>query len=163
MPRHMHQPPPHRIRLFLLLLVIPWLAACHTLAPLPPVDLTLPGWELHRGQAVWHSPDKSTELAGDLLVASRPDGHALLEFTKASWPLVVVRITPDAWQLESAATGQRRSGRGTPPARSAWLVLPRCLAGAPAPKGWSFTREPDNGWTLEHPRSGESLHGYLLP
>ena len=164
MPTTPHTPRPHpnRTRFFLYLL-IPCLTACQTLAPLPPTDLTQPGWQVRRGQAVWLTSHHGTELAGDLLFASHPDRHSLLEFTKASWPLVLVRLTPDAWKLESDSTGQRHSGRGSPPPRSAWLVLPLCLAGKPPPAGWHFSRDSANGWTLSHHRSGEQLSGYLLP
>lgn len=161
MPSHSPHPTPGRTALLLCLLLAS-LTACQTVSPLPPVDLAQPGWQLHHGQAVWRHAHQGTELAGDLLVASRPDGHTVLEFTKASWPMVVVRLTPNAWQLESASTGRRHSGRGSPPARSAWLVLPDCLAGLPPPAGWHFA-PTEEGWALEHPRTGEQLHGYLLP
>jgi hypothetical protein len=127
------------------------------------VDLSQPGWQVRRGQAVWLTSSQGTELAGDLLLASRPDGQILLEMTKASWPLVVVRLTSRTWQFESASTGQRRSGRGAPPPRSAWLVLPRCLTGTPPPTGWDFTREAGDGWRLQHRRTGELIYGFLIP
>jgi hypothetical protein len=156
-------PAPTNRRGFLLWLLLPSLTACRTPAPLPPVDLTRPGWQVRRGQAVWLASSQGTELAGDLLFASHPDGQIILEFTKASWPLVVVRVTSNGWQFNSASTGQSRSGRGSPPSRSAWLVLPRCLAGAPAPTGWKFAHESQEGWRLEHRRTGEQVYGFLLP
>jgi hypothetical protein len=148
---------------FILWLLLPCLVACRSLAPLPPADLSQPGWQLRHGQALWLPSFQGTEVAGDLLLASRSDGHALLEFTKASWPIVLVHLTSKSWRLEAGSTGQRYSGRGPPPARSAWLVLPRCLAGEPAPAGWSFTPDTEEGWELTHHRTGEQIRGYFLP
>jgi hypothetical protein len=161
MPHHSPQRPILSSLFFWLLL--PCLVACRTVAPLPPADLSQPGWQLRRGQALWLPSRQGTELAGDLLFADQADGRAVLEFTKASWPLILVQVSPQSWLLESVSTGQRHSGHGTPPARSAWLVLPRCLAGEPPPAGWRFSSGPEEGWSLTHPRTGEQIRGYFLP
>jgi hypothetical protein len=123
----------------------------------------VPGWNVRRGQAVWRSTHSSVQLAGELVYASNPDGQILIEFTKTPLPLVVVRITSVAWQLEFIADDHRFTGPGQPPPRSAWLVLPQCLNNHTAPPGWIFNIDADNNWFLGNPRTGEQLDGYLLP
>jgi hypothetical protein len=43
--------------------------------PLAPIDLAEPGWTVRVSAAVWHPPGNAPELAGELLVASHPDGR----------------------------------------------------------------------------------------
>jgi hypothetical protein len=139
-----------------------WLAGCLSLPPQAPVDLTGPDWTVRNGQAVWKQSRDGTEIAGELLVASHPDGSAIVQFTKPPLPFASARQTPGHWQVQFFAQNQTYAGRGRPPARVIWLQLPLALAGRGAASGWLLTRGSDDGWRFENTRSGESLAGFLL-
>jgi hypothetical protein len=144
--------------LLLLLLLAP---SCATVPRLPAADLNQPGWTVHEGQAVWTSKRGASEMAGEILVATRPDNTAFVQFTKTPFPFVIARATTNSWQIEVPAQNRRYSGPGQPPQRVIWLQLPRVLSGEPPPKGWSWRRLENNRWLLQNRSSGESLEGYL--
>jgi hypothetical protein len=135
-------------------------SACQTLGPLPPVDLKEPGWTVREGQAVYRRNRTEPEIAGEILVATRPDGSSVVQFTKAPFPLMIARTTPAGWQVEEPARNRRYSGHGHTPGRILWLALPRALTGRPLPKDIQW-RSDANGWHLENRQTGESLEGYL--
>ncbi len=136
------------------------LAACRTAPPLGPVNLKDPGWTIRQGQAVWKRKRDAPEIAGELLVATRKDGRALVQFTKNPFPLIIAQSAQDAWEVRVPMQNRFYSGHGKPPSRLIWLYLPRMLSGTPPPKGWSW-RSDSNGWKLENGRTGESLEGYF--
>jgi len=138
-------------------------AGCRTPPPPPQVDLSEPGWRLRRGQAVWKPASHRPELAGELLIASHPDGRGFIEFSKTPFPLVVAGFSGQAWQIQFGSGRRRLTGRGEPPAKSAWLLLPRALTGAAPPAGWRFLPSDPGSWLLENAQTGESLRGYLRP
>jgi hypothetical protein len=138
------------------------LTACQTVPPQKPADLTSPGWIIRRGQAVWRARPGAPELAGELLVATRANGDVFLEFSKPPLQVVVVQATAGAWSIQLATRRRSFRGRGVPPGRSVWLVLPRCLVGQAPPTGWTFQRKPQDGWHLSRASSGELLEGYLI-
>jgi hypothetical protein len=137
------------------------LVGCATMAPLPPANLQEPGWNVRDGQAVWKRDRKTPEIAGEILVATRADGRALVQFTKNPFPLLTAQSTPKGWQVESPTDNKFYSGYGAPPARLIFLYLPRLLAGESPPKGWSYEKLPDNGYKLENHARGESLDVYF--
>ena len=100
---------------FLLLIAI-FLCACQT-APLPPTNFSEPGWKIQQGQAVWRAKKDSPEIAGELLIATNPDGRTVLQFTKTPFPFVIAQTTPKSWQLEVPAQNKKYSAPGKPPAR----------------------------------------------
>src|SRR2546430_5175382 len=65
-----------------LLVVAAALLGCHTDSP-PPLNLAEVGWKVRKGEAVWRSGPGAPELAGELLVATHPDGRALVQFTRS--------------------------------------------------------------------------------
>jgi hypothetical protein len=136
------------------------LTSCH-IAPMGPVNLQEKGWQVREGQAVWKRNKTAPEIAGDVLVATRGDGRSFVQFTKTPFPMIIAQTTTNRWQIEIPMQNKRYSGPGSPPKRLIWAYLPRLLAGDRAPKGWSWTRLPDNGWRLENARSGEVLQGYV--
>jgi hypothetical protein len=154
------RPPP---RLLVCGLTVLLLAGCRTAPPLTRIDLSESGWQVQCGQAVWKAGRHGPELAGELLMASQADGRRLVEFSKTPLTLVVLRITPGTWQLQLVAAKRQFSGRGEPPPRSAWLLLPRCLQGVPPPPGWTFSSPERDAWRIENAGTGESLQGYLSP
>ena len=138
------------------------LTACRT-TPLPSVNLQEPGWTVREGQAVWKRDKDGPEIAGELLVATRPDGRNFVQFTKTPFPMIVAQSTTNRWQVEIPMQNKRYSAPGSPPKRLIWLYLPRLLSGGSPPKGWSWSSLPENRWHLENSRSGEVLEGYLSP
>lgn len=134
------------------------LVGCRTTPALPPVDLSLSGWQVQRGQAVWQPPRKRPELAGEILVARKSNGDALVQFTKDPFPLATAQIAGDRWQVDFG-TGQRSwRGRGRPPGSFLWLQLPAALRGEEPRRPWAFARHHET-WRLENPRTGEWLEG----
>ena len=143
----------------LLLLVAA--TGCGTLSPpLPPVNLNDPGWTVHEGQAVWSMKHGKRELAGEVLVATRIDGDAFVQFAKTPFPFLIGRLSQGRWEVQFPARNRRYSGPGAPPQRLIWLYLPRVLAGQPAPAGLSW-RHDGHQWRLENPSAAESVEGYF--
>jgi hypothetical protein len=116
---------------------------------------------LRQGQAVWQRNRRAPELAGEVLLATREDGHVLVQFSKPPFPLVVAQKTADTWEVRIPTQNQFYSGRGRPPARLIWLYLPSLLSGGEPPKGWSWQKQEGNRWHLENPSTGEVLDGYF--
>lgn len=134
---------------------------CRTPVSFPPVDLNQPGWTLKQGQTVWHRQAGGEGVAGEILVASRPDGRAFVQFSKNPFPLVVAQCTTNDWMVEFPPQDKRYSGHGPPPPRIIFLQLPRVLSGLPPPKGWSWQKLNNGGWRLKNRSSGEFLDVYL--
>jgi len=139
------------------------LAGCRIVSPMPPVNLSEPGWKTRQGEAVWRSKKDAPEISGELLVATNPDGRALVQFTKTPIPFVTGQTSSNKWQIHFVPNNQTYAGPGKPPAQLLWLHLPRCLAGMPAPKFVVWRPSTNDTWRLENRLTGESLEGYLNP
>ena len=146
-----------------LLFLVLHLTGCRTIPTLPPVNLSETGWKTEQGQAVWRANSTAPEIAGDLMIATNPDGRSFVQFTKTPLPFVVAQSTPNTWQIQFVPNNKTYSGRGNPPVRLVWLYLPRCLAGQPPPKSWTWQHLDNNRWRLENRSTGEFLEGYLTP
>ena len=142
----------------LLLLV---LSACRTVPPLPKLDLTRPGWTMLRGQAVWCPRQGNPGVAGEIMLATNLDGTTFVQFTKSPLPLAVAQETATGWQVEFPLQHLRYTGRGTPPARLVWFILPAAYSGVPVPSPWIWQRLDGDSWHLQNSRSGESLEGFF--
>src|SRR2546421_166697 len=85
-PRRLHSmfdvPSSFILPLCTLLLILLFLAGCALLPPLPQANLRDPGWTVREGQAVWKSKRGASDIAGEILVATQPDGRAFVQFTK---------------------------------------------------------------------------------
>ena len=147
----------------LALIAIIFSLGCRAVPSQPPFDLALPAWSVRQGQAVWRSQAGAAEIAGELLVATHPDGRSFVQFTKVPLPLVLAQATRRSWQIEFAAEDKRYSGRGAPPSRLVWFQLVRLLNGNEPAPGWKYAEKPDRAWRLEHAGTGEFLEGYLAP
>ncbi len=134
---------------------------CRTFPPLPSVDLAERGWSVRQGQAVWKSSSTAPEIAGELVVATRPDGSSFLQFTKTPLPFVVAQTTSNSWQIQFVPENRRFSGPGKPPRRLLWLQLARCADGNCDAKQFSFTTLPNGNRFLQDRKSGESIEFYL--
>ncbi len=150
------------IRFFLLVLLAS-LAACRTGPILQSPNIDAKSWTIRRGQAVWQRDRKAPPIAGELLVATNPDGQFLVQFTKTPFPTVIAQAAPTQWQVQFFPQGWTFSGRGEPPGKWVWFQLPRALAGAKRTLDWSFHAQAKDAWRLENLRTGESLEGYLAP
>ncbi|MEY2429671.1 MAG: hypothetical protein QOJ40_2556 [Verrucomicrobiota bacterium] len=147
--------------MFALLLFLLAVTGCAMLPPLAPANLKDPGWSVREGQAVWKAKRGAAEIAGEILVATQPNGAAFVQFTKTPFPFVIAQATTNSWQIEIPTQNKRYSGPGQPPKRLIWLHLPRVLSGSPPPKGWSWRVLEGDRWLLENRASGESLEGYF--
>ena len=141
--------------------VVLCLLGCNTMHPLPPVDLSAQGWRIQEGQAVWRHEQDTPEIAGELLVATHPDGHALVQFSKNPFPMIVAQRTSRSWEVQVPTANRRYSGPGTPPSRLFWLYLPEILRGAAPPGNWTWKNLGNGWWRLANSRTGESLEGFL--
>jgi hypothetical protein len=112
---------------------------------------------------VWKPSATASEIAGDLLLATHPQQQLLVEFTKGSLPVLTLQVSPGSWSLHIPTQKRTYTGRGDPPARSAWLVLARDLAGLPPSAGWPLTSSSPNRLRIANPHSGEILDVYLSP
>ena len=136
------------------------LLGCRTMPPLPKVSLTEPGWTVRQGQAIWHPKREGPEIAGELLVATRTNGTALVQFTKTPFPLVVAQQTRSSWEIEFPTEKKKYSAPGHPPGRLIWFWLVQALTGESLPKN-IFCRHDQKSWHLENRVTGESLEGYF--
>lgn len=142
------------------LLLIPAIG-CRTVPPLAPVNLNEPGWTVRQGQAVWKRQRQAPEIAGEILLATGPNGRAFVQFTKNPFPLMIAQSTAETWQVEAPMENKRYSGRGKPPARLIFLWLPRALAGQTLPREWKWQQLQNNGWRLKNEATGEWLEVYF--
>jgi hypothetical protein len=142
------------------LLLLTTLGACVTAPPLPKVDLSAPGWTVREGQAIWRPRRQGPEIAGELLVATRADGSAFVQFTKTPFPFAIAQSSPAGWQIEFPPQNRRFAAPGSPPARIVWFQLAEAALGKPVGKGWTW-RDSTNNWQLKNLSSGESLDGYF--
>jgi len=137
-------------------------ASCRT-AKEPLFTVAGPGWSVRQGQVVWRPGRRFPELGGELMVASHEDGRGAIEFAKTPLTLVVAQTTRTNWWIQFPPARMSFAGRGAPPRRFSWLYLGGALAGEPLPAPLRFQRQPEGGWRLENPRTGETLEGFLAP
>lgn len=147
--------------LLLTVLTVSLLLGCATSRPLPPADLSAPGWTTQQGQAVWKTD--GSDLAGELIFARHTDGSSSLQFIKTPLPLVSAQVRGPRWTITFIADNRTVSGKGTPPVPLLWLHLASALNGISPPLPLKFSRERDATWQLANPETGESISGFLNP
>lgn len=145
------------------LLALVFCVSCRTPNPLPPADLSDPGWKILQGQAIWQPPGNRPELTGDLLLATNVNGNFFVQLTKNPFPLVTAEAFGDQWQIEFGADARSWRGRGQPPERFGWFLLSRALLDGKTPGNWRFENVTTNSWRLSNPRTGEKLEGGFFP
>lgn len=146
-----------------LLLVMAGTLSCRTATPLPPADLSAPGWRVMQGEVLWKPSRQHAELAADLMFATNSTGDYLVQLTKDPFPLVTAEVIGEKWQIQFQAGRYSRSGHGLPPARFPWFQLPRALRGAAPGPDWRFEWVNTNAWRLANPETGETLEGAFFP
>src|SRR5688572_6639843 len=150
MPSHIERPFAMPVVVLLL-----FLTGCAASRPLPPADLSAPGWAIQAGQAVWKSG--SSDLAGELIFAKRSDGSSALQFIKTPLPLVSAQMRENRWTITFVADNRTVSGKGIPPAQLLWLHLASALKGeSPAPPV-RFSQDAGGNWKLENSQTGEAI------
>lgn len=137
--------------------------SCRSLPPLPPADLSAPGWQVQQGQAIWKPTRERPELAGELLLATNRSGDFFLQFSKTPFTLATAQVMSGQWQIEFGSGDYFRRGRGEPPPRFGWFQLPSALGGATLARAWRFERTDASFWRLSNQRTGESLEGSFFP
>ena len=135
--------------------------SCQTIPPLPPVNLSEPGWALHQGQAVWRSQADAPEIAGEILFATHGQDRTMLQMTKTPLPFVTVQTRGEEWEIEFVPQQRTFSGRGTPTTRLLWIHLARALNGTKPPAPLEFKQTEPHGFMLENPKTGEMISGFL--
>jgi hypothetical protein len=133
--------------------------SCRTTPPLPAANLSIPGWRIQQGQAVWKPTRDRPELTGELILATNASGDFFVQFAKPPFTLATAQVAGDRWQIEFGSGDYSRRGRGQPPTRFAWFQLPAALDGASAGRDWRFERVATNFWRMENRRTGEALEG----
>jgi hypothetical protein len=144
----------------MLAMLMAAVSGCSTFRPLPPADLRQPGWTIRQGQGVWRLPASNAEIAGEVVLATRPEGRAFVQFSKAPFVLVSGQETPRRWSVEFPPQNKHYAAPGKPPKRIIWLQLPRLLMGQPPPKGWLWQQDATH-WRLENPANHEMIEGYF--
>ncbi len=140
-----------------------FLPGCALVPPLPQANLDEPGWHIRQGQVAWCFQRGAPEIAGELLLATKGPERVFAQLTKDPFPLMTAQRMQRKWEVSVPPRHKRYSGIGRPPKRLILLYLPGILDGHAPPRGWSFTRLPDNHWRLQNSRSGESLEGFVSP
>jgi len=150
-------------RILAILFSVLFLCSCHSIAPLPPVNLSEPGWKLQQGQVVWTPKRNAPEIVGDVMVATQPDGRAFAQFTKTPLPIITVQKTANTWSLDAPLENRHYAYPGQPPARVLWFQLIRHTVGEPLGKDWKWSDTADGGWRLENLSTGEIAEGAFNP
>jgi len=136
-------------------------SSCRTFPDLPAVNLSEPGWKMHQGQAVWRSQRDAPEIAGEILFATHAGDRALLQLTKNPLPFVNAQVNGARWEVEFVPQRRKFNGQGTPTPRLLWVHLARALNGTKPPEPLQFAQTEPHGFTLENPKTGESITGFL--
>ncbi|HEX4342360.1 MAG TPA: hypothetical protein VH255_03160 [Verrucomicrobiae bacterium] len=139
------------------------LCSCKSIAPLPPVNLSEPGWKTQQGQVVWTPKRNAPEIVGDVMVATQPDGRAFIQFTKTPLPIITAQKTQNKWSLEVPLENKRYAYPGKPPERILWFQLAKHSAGGSLTKPWKWTDTDGDGWRIENISTGESVEGSFNP
>jgi hypothetical protein len=145
------------------LLTLIFCISCRTVNPLPPADLSTPGWHIQQGQAVWQPPGNRPEMTGDLLLATNANGNFFLQFTKDPFPLASAEVMDGCWQVSFGMDEHAWRGQGAPPSRFVWFQLPPALLSGKTTGTWRFSSSGTNLWRLENLRTGEYLEGGFFP
>jgi hypothetical protein len=148
-----------RLRAIPVVVLLLLLAGCATSRPLPPADLSAPGWTIQTGQAVWKNG--SSDLAGEIIFAKRSDGSSALQFIKTPLPLVSAQTREACWTITFVADNRTVWGKGVPPAHLLWLHLASVLKSESTQPPLRFSRDTGGNWKIENSETGEAISGFL--
>ena len=142
--------------LYSLTLFLP-LIGCATIAQLPEVDLSAPGWQVWTGQALWKADADRAPIAGDILLARHFNGDLLISFAKPPVSIFTAQTSANLWHIDFMYQQRVHSGRGKPPSRFVWFQVPALLKDSSEPKGWQILAAGGGVWELQNPATGESI------
>jgi len=143
------------------MVILALLTACQTGPKLKPVDLSEPGWKLHRGQALWQLKRDAPEIAGEVVLAVNTDGRAFIQFLKNPLPLMSAEVGPNGWHIDFIPQKRSFSGRGIPPRPLIWLHLLRGLQQIVPPEDFTMWTTFEGGTRIEDKRTGETITLFL--
>lgn len=158
-----------------LLFLLMALSGCASAPPMRKADISGPDWTVRQGQAVWHPPAqrifappraalppprRPPEIAGDLILATKTDGSAFVQFSKTPFTLAIAQMNPAGWQLEIPPKNRRYARHGKPPSQIVWFQLANALNGKRVAEHWTWHGSAAN-WQLQNRSSGESLEGFF--
>jgi hypothetical protein len=146
-----------------LLVALSASSSCRTANPLPTVDLSVPGWQVLQGQALWKPRRNQPEIVGSLLLATNATGDCFVQLNKDPFPLVTAEVLGGRWQIQFGADEYSVNGRGAPPARFSWFQIPRVLSGGRPAGDWRCENTASNMCRLENAKTGETLEVVLIP
>jgi hypothetical protein len=132
------------------------------MVPLPPANLSTPGWRVQQGQAVWKPTANRPEIAGDLILATNANGNCFIQFSKSPFTLATAQIADGRWQIQFGVDQFSWRGIGAPPNRFVWFQLPRAFLDVPVADNWHF-ESSSNNWRFENSHTGETLEGGFFP
>lgn len=124
-----------------------------------PVNVSEPGWQTTETAVVWRPKAGAPELAGELLLATHPDGRRLVQFSKQALPLVTAQMDARGWRISSSLRSGAWGGRGTPTDRVPWFQIGQLPPVAGGSSRWQLEHRPGPVWHLENPRTGEFVEG----
>ena len=137
-------------------ILIFFLCGCATSGPMAPLDMSAPGWDVRQGQAVWKPDSKKPEIAGDVVLATNPNGNSYVQFSK-TMPIVSAQRRPRGWEVEFPPENKRYSGGGDGPNRIVWLQLLKAIEGREVTGDWRLSHPSEKFIALENEESGERL------
>lgn len=126
---------------------------------LAPADLSEPGWQVQEVPAVWCPKRGAPELAGELLLASHPDGRRLVQFSKQSLPLVTAQVDGRSWCISSSVRSGRWGGSLPSTDRVPWFQFTELPPAAVKSARWQLTFPADGTWRVTRPGKGEFVEG----
>jgi hypothetical protein len=141
---------------FSFILFITFFLGCATTGPMAPLDMSAPGWEVRQGQAIWRPDNKKPEIAGEIVLATNPNGNSYVQFSKTI-PIVSAQSSPDRWEAEFSPENKHYSGSGAGPARLVWVQLLRAIEGRELKGDWRLIHPSNDFIALEDDDSGERL------
>lgn len=147
----------HYLHLPLSWLLVVVLYGCTTIAPLPEVDLSAPGWTVWTGQALWQTEAVQPAIAGEIVLARHQNGDVLISFAKPPVPIFTAQTSGKQWKIDFIHTQRTHSGTSGPPSRFIWFQIPALIQDTTTPKGWQVETEDDTTWLLRNPDSGENI------
>ncbi len=136
-------------------------SGCGTPGRLPAINLDAPGWDVRQGQALWRREPQGAGVAGEVTLATHPDGRSWVQFSKPPLPLLSAESVSNRWQIEFIPQDRFFAGKGTPPDHFLWVHLARAVAGTPPPAPLQFELASNGDWAITNAHTGEMISGYF--
>lgn len=146
-----------------LILVFMLSAGCRTPQIPTPLNLEDPGWNVQRGQAIWHQRDVGSDLVVEVIFAKQDEGPFFLQVNKETLILSVVHGNLQDWEINMPMERRQLKGSGPLPAHHLWGQLASVLAGRGAAGDWTWNEMEGGGMVLDQGASGDRVEVFLEP